>query len=256
MAKAASKKGKRLTRKESMAIFEREERVGFEAFGPKPAPRKKAAPPLEAKTETQGHFIAQIASKDLVFTKGPAGTGKTYVAVSMAIEALMEKKVEKLVFTRPMVGCDEEEWILPGEEDEKFAPWAGPMMDVIEERAGAGFAKYLIKSKVIEFKPMMSMRGSSFRDAWVMMDEAQNSTPEQMKMFLTRLGEGSKMVISGDVRQSDLKDGRGVMQENGLDDALARLRGEPEIGFVRFSIDDCVRHGLVKKILKRYETDS
>ena len=224
---------------------------GFEAFHTR---EKRFTPkPLRAKTEAQGHLVSQIASKDLTFSVGPAGTGKTYVVVSCAIEALMEGKTDKVVFTRPMVACDEEPWILPGEEDEKFAPWVSPMMDVIVERVGSGHARYLVKAGKVQFKPMMTMRGSSFKDSWVILDEAQNTTPEQMKMFLTRLGENSKMVVSGDIAQSDLKDGRGVMQQNGLSDALSKLRHKSSVGFAPFTIEDCVRHGLVREILEVYE---
>ena len=221
-------------------------------FFPATPPKPRAKAEIRAKTEAQSHLLINIQSKDLTFTTGPAGTGKTYVTTACAIDALISGETDKVIFTRPMVACDEEPWILPGEEDEKFAPWVAPMLDVIEERAGKSFAEYLIKIGKVQFKPMMTMRGSSFKDSWVILDEAQNTTPEQMKMFLTRLGENSKMIVSGDIAQSDLKDGRGVMKQNGLADATARLRKNPNVGFAPFTIDDCVRHGLVKEILLAY----
>lgn len=213
---------------------------------------KKNTRPLEAKTETQGQMISQILAKDIVFVTGPAGTGKTYIAASMAADLFREEKVERIIITRPMIACGEDMGFLPGDMDEKYAPWAAPVLDVLEERLGNGFAKYLLKHKQIVLSPLQYMRGASLKDSFVICDEAQNMTPAQMKMFLTRLGHGSKMVIDGDIKQSDLVDHRGIVQLSGMEDAQHRLGRIPEIGFIEFTRDDIVRHGITKKILQAY----
>lgn len=216
--------------------------------------RKHEPPkPVQAKTQAQGQLISQIVSKDITIVSGPAGTGKTYVTASMAAEMLAAGEIERIVITRPMVACGEDMGFLPGEMEEKYAPWVAPIMDVLEEKLGKGKVKYLLKAGQIVLSPMQFMRGASMKNSFVICDEAQNITPSQMKMFLTRLGEGSKMVIDGDLRQSDLKDSRGVEQISGLADAAKRLRSIPEVGFVEFERSDIVRHGLTRKILEVYE---
>lgn len=214
-------------------------------------PRKSK--PLEAKTEAQGQLISAISSKDITFVNGPAGTGKTYVSATLALEALLSNKINKIMITRPMQACDEDMGHLPGEIEDKYAPWVRPVLDVFREHMTEGALGYALKMKKIEFCPLQFMRGSSFKNTWAILDEAQNVTPKQMKMFLTRIGEGSKLIIDGDVNQSDLMDGRGVYHLSGLEDAISKLKGVPEIGMVTFTRDDIVRHGLVRKILDRYE---
>lgn len=213
---------------------------------------KKNVKPLQAQTEAQGQLISQILSKDIVIVTGPAGTGKTYVTTTMAVDMFREGKIDKIVITRPMVSCGEDMGFLPGELEEKYAPWAQPVLEVIEERLGKGFTEYLLKSQKIVMKPLQYMRGASLKNAFVICDEAQNMTPSQMEMFLTRIGEGTKMVIDGDMRQSDLVDRRGIAQISGLEDAKTKLGRLPEIGFVDFSRDDIVRHGVIRKILEAY----
>lgn len=208
---------------------------------------------LEAKTEAQGQLIAQIKTKDITLVTGPAGTGKTYVTASLAAEMFVQQQVEKIIITRPMVACGEDMGFLPGDMDEKYAPWIAPIMDVLEERLGESYVKYLVKAKKIEMCPLQFMRGASMKQAFIICDEAQNVSQEQMKMFLTRIGEGSKMVIDGDMRQSDLTDNRGISQLSGLEDAIRRLKRIPEIGFVEFTREDIVRHGITRKILEAYE---
>lgn len=220
---------------------------------PIPIESKKRPAPLEAKTEAQGQLISQIHSKDITLVTGPAGTGKTYVTASLAAEMLSSKQVEKIIITRPMVACGEDMGFLPGDMDEKYAPWIAPIMDVLEERLGANYVKYLIKAKKIEMCPLQFMRGASMKNAFILCDEAQNVSKDQMKMFLTRIGEGSKMVIDGDMNQSDLIDKRGVSQLSGLEDAIHRLKRIPEIGYVAFTREDIVRHGITRKILEAYE---
>lgn len=215
-------------------------------------PKREDKTPLKAKTEAQGQLISTILTKDITFAVGPAGTGKTFVSASLAAEKLLNKEIEQIVITRPMLGCEEDMGFLPGEEEEKYAPWVEPVMDVLNERLGKRYVADLVKNERIVCKPLQFMRGKSFRDCWVLMDEAQNTTPKQMKMFLTRLGQNAKMIIDGDIDQSDLFDKRGQPIVSGLEDALSRLRGIPEVGVVEFTRDDCVRHDLTRKILDRY----
>lgn len=224
-----------------------------EVFEPQLTPQTRKPKPLSAQTEAQGQMISQIQTKDITLVTGPAGTGKTYVAASLAAEMLSNKQIDKIILTRPMVACGEDMGFLPGEKEEKYAPWVAPIMDVLEERLGKGYVEYLIKSKKIVTSPLQFMRGSSLKDSFIICDEAQNITPDQMKMFLTRIGEGSKMVIDGDMKQSDLIDRRGTRLISGLEDAVNRLRKIPEIGFVEFTREDIVRHGITRKILDAYE---
>lgn len=208
--------------------------------------------PLEAQTQAQGQLISAIMTHDVVFISGPAGTGKTYIAASMACEELQAGRIDTLFITRPMQACGEDMGFLPGELEEKYAPWVAPVMDVIEERLGKSFAECLLKNGRIQWQPLQYMRGKSLKNAWLILDEAQNTTVEQMKMLLTRIGEGSKFIINGDVNQSDLKGYRGQTVESGLYDAVWRLRDVPEIAHVEFTADDIVRHGIIRKILERY----
>jgi phosphate starvation-inducible PhoH-like protein len=213
---------------------------------------KKQQGPVQAKTEAQGQLLTQIYSKDITFVTGPAGTGKTYVAAAAACDAIHAGTIDKIIVCRPMVGVGEDMGFLPGDEEEKYMPWIQPVADVFDERLGKGFHQNLMKNGRIQYKPLMMMRGSSFKDSWIILDEAQNTTPDQMKMFLTRIGENCKMIINGDALQSDLKDGRGVAQDSGLEDAVYRLRKLPAVGHVEFTMDDIVRHGLIKDILLAY----
>jgi phosphate starvation-inducible PhoH-like protein len=203
--------------------------------------------PLEAQTEAQSAYINAIGVYDLVFCKGPAGTGKTYIPAVMAAEAFRAKAIKKIIITRPAVGADEEHGFLPGDLKEKVAPWAAPVLKIIEQKLGAGTVEYLIESGQIEIAPLGMLRGHTFNDAFVICDEAQNITPKQMKLFLTRIGENAKVVVDGD--PYDQKDIQGM---SGMDDAWDVMRGHPRVGFVEFDIDDIVRSGLVRDILIRY----
>lgn len=229
--------------------------VDNEVFEPRTNTRKKGKElkPLQARTEAQGQMISQVQTKDITIVTGPAGTGKTYIAAGLAAEMLSNKEVDKIIITRPMVACGEDIGFLPGEKDEKYAPWVAPVIDVLEERLGKSYVEYLIKYDRIIMSPLQFMRGASLKDAFIICDEAQNITPDQMKMFLTRIGEGSKMIIDGDVKQSDLIDRRGVKQISGLEDAISRLKSIHQIGFVEFTREDIVRHGITRKILDAYE---
>lgn len=214
-----------------------------------PAPRQyKAPPPLEAKTEQQGMAISMICHHDITILDGPAGTGKTYVATAMACEALEAGEIDKIVLTRPAVDM-ENFGAMPGELDDKFSPYLGPFIEILNERLGARKVQYLLKNRTIDPRPLSFMRGSTFNRAWVLLDEAQNTTPGQMKMFLTRIGYDAKMLISGDVEQSDLP----KHQKSGLADLLWRIEGEKEFSVVKFDKSDAVRHNLTSKIIDLYE---
>jgi phosphate starvation-inducible PhoH-like protein len=204
--------------------------------------------PFTPKTDAQERYANAIEVYDLVFCRGPMGTGKTYVPAALAAEAMQDKLIEKIIITRPMVAAGEEIGILPGDLNEKVAPWAKPVLDVLTEYLGAGAVDYMIESGQIEIAPLAMLRGSTFKDCFVMLDEAQNVTTKQMKMFLTRLGENCKMIVDGDPdEQLDIP-----ASDSGFNDAWHRMQGHPQIGHMEFDIDDVVRSGLSRDILLRY----
>lgn len=233
-------------------IRAKEEQDSLEHTAPSPRVIRRNLKPLEALTEAQGHLITSILTRDITFITGFAGSGKTYIASALASEKLMDGEIDRIIICRPMQSCGEDMGFLPGDLNEKYAPWVQPVMDVLEERMGKTCAEYMVKIGRIQWQPLQFMRGKSLKDSWVILDEAQNTTPEQMKMFLTRIGEGSKMIINGDIDQSDLFDRHGAAQLSGLADAIDRLYGLPEIGHVNFELEDIVRHGIIRKILSRY----
>ena len=161
---------------------------------------------------------------------------------------------QDIIITRPMVGVSEDMGHLPGSLEEKFGPWTQPVFEVLNERLGKSHVEGKAKAGHIRAIPLMFMRGMSLKNSFIIADEMQNATPEQFLMLITRLGEGSTLVIDGDVRQSDLKDKRGTNMKNGLQDALERLQGIPEIAVVEFALSDIVRHGLTRKVLERYDS--
>jgi phosphate starvation-inducible PhoH-like protein len=216
-----------------------------EQFGTPPV-RHKVTEPLRAKTEAQGQYLAAIQSSEIVFGIGPAGTGKTYVAASWAAQQLLDKRIDRIVVTRPNVESGEEMGHLPGELEDKFAPYLAPFRDVMVERMGQSHYEYSLKREYVKPEPIGFMRGKTFNDCVVILDEAQNITPEQMKMFLTRIGRNCTMIIDGDVEQCDLKG------KSGLEDALWRMEGIPGVRIVEFTEDDIVRNGIIKSILKAY----
>jgi phosphate starvation-inducible PhoH-like protein len=208
--------------------------------------------PIIPKTLGQRHYVTTIRKKDIVFGIGPAGTGKTYLAVMCAIGALKEGKVKRILLTRPAVEAGENLGFLPGDLQEKVDPYLRPLYDALHDALGVeGVAKAMERGQ-IEVAPLAYMRGRTLDDSFVILDEAQNTTPEQMKMFLTRLGFGSRMVITGDVTQIDLPKGK----KSGLNEAERILRGIEEIGIVYFTDQDVVRHALVQKIIQAYSADS
>ncbi|RST73858.1 PhoH family protein [Siminovitchia acidinfaciens] len=203
---------------------------------------------IRVKTLGQRHYIEAVRKSDLVFGIGPAGTGKTYLAVVMAVAALKSGKINKIILTRPAVEAGESLGFLPGDLKEKVDPYLRPLYDALHDVLGAEHTQRLIERETIEIAPLAYMRGRTLDDAFVILDEAQNTTHAQMKMFLTRLGFGSKMVITGDSTQVDLPPG----VKSGLATAEVILQGVPGISFIHFEEGDVVRHPLVGKVIKAY----
>lgn len=205
--------------------------------------------PIRPKTIGQKHYVTTIKKKDIVFGIGPAGTGKTYLAVVLAVTALKEGLVKRIVLTRPAVEAGESLGFLPGDLQEKVDPYLRPLYDALYDVMGTEQVAKALERGLIEIAPLAYMRGRTLDDAFIILDEAQNTTPEQMKMFLTRIGFGSKMVITGDVTQIDLPRGK----KSGLVEARLILNEISDIGFVTFAQEDVVRHSIVQKIIVAYE---
>jgi phosphate starvation-inducible PhoH-like protein len=204
---------------------------------------------LAPKTINQRRYLEAIDHSDMVFGIGPAGTGKTYLAVAMGISALMSKQVARIILTRPAVEAGERLGFLPGTLQEKVDPYLRPLYDALYDMLDGERVEKLLERNAIEVAPIAFMRGRTLNDSFIILDEAQNSTPEQMKMVLTRQGFNSKMVVNGDVTQIDLPNGR----RSGLIEAAEVLRGVEGIRFVQFDEKDVVRHALVQRIVKAYE---
>ncbi len=204
---------------------------------------------VKPKTHGQKRYVDAIAENDIVFGIGPAGTGKTYLAVAMAAKALKEKAINRLIIARPAVEAGEKLGFLPGDLQEKVNPYLRPLYDSLYDILGTDKTQKLLEKNIIEIAPLAYMRGRTLDDAFIILDEAQNTTPEQMKMFLTRIGFGSKAVITGDVTQVDLPRG----QYSGLLEARKTLGGIQGISFQQLSGADVMRHQLVQKIIAAYE---
>ncbi|MEM9587329.1 MAG: PhoH family protein [Planctomycetota bacterium] len=204
---------------------------------------------IRPRTPGQGRYVDAIRKFDLTFATGPAGCGKTYLAVATAVESLKAGQVRKIVLVRPAVEAGESLGFLPGDLRAKLNPYLRPLLDALGDMVDYDQARSLMEQDVIEVIPLAYMRGRTLNDAFIILDEAQNTTVPQMKMFLTRMGERSKMVVSGDATQQDLP--RGVL--SGLRDALRRLSRIDGVGVVRLKADDIVRHQLVQKIVCAYE---
>lgn len=201
------------------------------------------------RTNGQKEYVESLRRADLVFAIGPAGTGKTYLAVAAAVAALKAKQVSRIILTRPAVEAGENLGFLPGDLEAKVDPYLRPLYDALFEMIETERAQKLFEKRAIEIAPLAYMRGRTLNDSFVILDEAQNTTPAQMKMFLTRLGFGSKMVVTGDETQTDLPAG----QESGLRVAARVLPGVKGIEMVRLGVADVVRHNLVQRIIEAYE---
>ncbi|MDP6538505.1 MAG: PhoH family protein [Planctomycetota bacterium] len=230
--------------------------------GPRPAPAREAshprggaaeAPlrsrPIQPRTENQRRYLELIEKHDLTFGVGAAGTGKTFLAVASAVKALRSGACRRLVLTRPVVEAGERLGFLPGDVQAKLDPYMRPLYDSLHALLRYEDVARLEESRVLEIAPLAYMRGRTLSSAFVILDEAQNTTVGQMKMFLTRLGEDSRMVVTGDPSQSDLPEG----ERSGLNDAIERLRSYEEVGVVEFTSTDVVRHPLVARIVRAYE---
>lgn len=201
------------------------------------------------KTEMQRQYIEAISQSDIVFGIGPAGTGKTYLAMAMAINAFLQKQVSRIVLVRPAVEAGEKLGFLPGDIAEKVSPYLRPLYDALFDMMDIDKALKLIERGTIEIAPLAFMRGRTLNDSFIILDEAQNTTTEQMKMYLTRLGFGSKTVVTGDITQIDLPTGR----MSGLVEAVKILKGVEDIRIINFTERDVVRHRLVQKIVQAYD---
>ena len=207
---------------------------------------------IKPRTAGQAAYVSAIRGHDLTFCRGPAGCGKTYLAVALAVEALKSRAAKKIVLVRPAVEAGESLGFLPGDLQAKLNPYLRPLLDGLNEMLDYDQVKYLMEHDVIEVIPLAYMRGRTLNEAFIILDEAQNTTTAQMKMFLTRMGEGSKIVVSGDVTQVDLPSG--VL--SGMRDAWRRLQGLENVAFVTLAQQDIVRHRLVQAIVGRYEQGS
>jgi len=221
-------------------------------ISPKRASIRQAKKQVAPKSANQRRYIEAIQEKDVVFGIGVAGTGKTYLAVAMAVQALMQKQVNRIVLARPAVEAGEKLGFLPGDLQEKVDPYLRPLYDALFDLIDYERVTKLLEKRVIEIAPLAFMRGRTLSDAFVILDEAQNTTSEQMKMFLTRIGFGSKAVITGDVTQVDLPTGK----RSGLIEAQRVLSNLDGIEFVHFNDKDVVRHKLVQMIIRAYEEHS
>ena len=206
---------------------------------------------VSPKTEGQHRYLKMVKNNDVVFSIGPAGTGKTYLSVAFALAALDANEVDRIILCRPAVEAGESLGFLPGDLKEKVDPYLAPLYDSLHTLYSESKLSQLLKNKIIEVAPLAYMRGRTLNSAYMILDEAQNATPLQMKMFLTRLGVGSRSIITGDITQVDLQNPK----ESGLLQASEVLSGVEGIGFVRLDEKDVVRHPLVMKIIKAYDKD-
>ncbi len=206
-------------------------------------------PEVKPRTLHQAAYVRSIRQHQLTFGIGPAGCGKTYLCAALSAQALMRHETDRIVITRPVVEAEERLGFLPGTAEDKFAPYFAPFREALEEFMGKGHVSGLMKAGHIEIAPLAYMRGRTFKNSWVILDEAQNVTAGQMKLFLTRIGENARVIVNGDLRQSDIGGAHGLI------DALERLRRVPDMGIVHFDGTDIVRSGLVQNIVAAYEDE-
>lgn len=204
--------------------------------------------PVRAKTSGQRRYVEAIRNNIITFGLGPAGTGKSWLAVAMAVQALQTKRVQRIILTRPAVEAGERLGFLPGDLTAKIDPYLRPLYDALHDMVGAEQAKLMLERQIVEVAPLAFMRGRTLNNSFIILDEAQNTTPEQMKMFLTRIGFGSKVVITGDPTQIDVPDGR-----SGLAGLESMLTGITDLEFIRLDTGDVVRHRIVADIVAAYE---
>lgn len=252
----ARREAKRVLRHDSRSHKQREEESvtslvqmgGIESIGM--ARDCRDGSPIIARNEAQARYIQAITSKHLVFATGEAGCGKTWISAAKAAEALIHKDVERIIVTRPVLQADEDLGFLPGDVGEKFAPYFRPVYDVLVRRLGSSFMQYCLRPEIgkVEIAPFAYMRGRTFENAFVILDEAQNVTAAQMKMFLTRLGENVTVIVNGDISQCDLPGG----VRSGLNDALNRFSEDELVSIINFGREDCVRSELCQRALFAY----
>ncbi|HEX7840512.1 MAG TPA: PhoH family protein [Kofleriaceae bacterium] len=209
----------------------------------------RAGRPIAPKGAAQKAYVDLVRTNDIVFAVGPAGTGKTYLAIALGVRALLDKQVRRIVLSRPAVEAGERLGFLPGTLEEKVDPYLRPLYDALHDMIEADKLERFMSDGTIEVAPLAFLRGRTLNDAFIVLDEAQNTTPEQMKMFLTRMGFGAKVAVTGDITQTDLPRG----QKSGLRDALELVEGIRGIGTVRFTDQDVVRHPLVAALIRAYD---
>ncbi len=225
---------------------------GMESFSDDRLVLKTKKKSVAPRTPVQADYVRAILDSEMVFGLGPAGTGKTYLAVAAAVQMFLAGKIERMIFCRPAVEAGEQLGFLPGDMREKVDPYLRPIYDALQDMLPWDFVQKKMADGDIEIAPLAFMRGRTLSNAFVILDEAQNATPAQMKMFLTRMGDNSRIVVTGDATQSDLP----YESPSGLADALHVLKNVEEIKFIHFSEKDVVRHHLVSKIVKAYESGS
>lgn len=251
----ARKEAKRMSRKESRRARFNDDNVavfipagGVETIGMAREKRDNSA--VLPRNDAQDKYIRAIAHKQLIIANGEAGCGKTFISTALAADALINKEIERIIVTRPVLQAEEDLGFLPGDISEKFAPYFRPVYDVLVKRMGASFLQYCLRPEIgkVEIAPFAYMRGRTFENAVVILDEAQNVTVTQMKMFLTRMGENVTVIVNGDVSQCDLPGN----VPSGLADVLRRFRDDDMVSVVSFTQNDCVRSSLCLRALQAY----